>query len=421
MAGFTVGTIAQVLSLSGVVSLRMFLPVFIYFLLLRLAVVFPSHAPALLVEMASRVPAWQISWVFLTVMGVLAALELAAMRNPDIKQFLTEEVDRYAKPAMAILLACSVVNTAQANEIRELLQGTHELHKAGIGGFGLVMAVSACCLTATLCHLRSVILEKIDALDPDNSLRLQSIANYTGEITLVLMIFLLVVLPTAALFLTLCGLFLGIIFKKAVVRFEKKRTHLCPGCAEKNVTTNVSNCAVICPVCGVEQPNVCRVGWFGLTSFRPLGEQSLLNHSARLLGVRRCRWCAEVLKDSMTCHVCGKKQWKDEALLRFYLKQCDIRGMILLIISLATFFFPVAGCTLVLIFFRPLVLRPIAIHLSAASRFWMTFVTLFFKLCAAVILICLALIPGIGLIFILPFFMRYLLARRKFCAAVRKS
>ena len=40
-----IGVISQVLALCGLVSIRMFLPVFLYFLTMRLALVWPDHAP----------------------------------------------------------------------------------------------------------------------------------------------------------------------------------------------------------------------------------------------------------------------------------------------------------------------------------------------------------------------------------------
>ena len=81
--------IVQLFTLCGIVSIRMFLPVFTYFSLLRLALEYPSYAPKTLADMAVRVPEWQISLPFLIIVGSLAILELAAIRNPEIKEFLT--------------------------------------------------------------------------------------------------------------------------------------------------------------------------------------------------------------------------------------------------------------------------------------------------------------------------------------------
>ena len=88
---------------------------------MRLAVEYPRYAPELVAKLASQTPAWQISWPFLAVFGLLACAELAAVRNPDIKQFLVEDLDRYVKPVMAILLALGVINAAQSQEVNHMM------------------------------------------------------------------------------------------------------------------------------------------------------------------------------------------------------------------------------------------------------------------------------------------------------------
>ena len=412
-----IGLIAQVLSLSGIVSIRMFLPVFLYFSLMRLATAFPKFSPEALLLMAEKVPQWQISYPFLGVFGVLAILEILANRDPEIKQFMVDELDRYTKPALSLLLACSVISTGQAEEVRELMQIQH----AGIGTFGVFMGVVACGMTSTMCHLRAAILEKINAIDADDSFKLQTLSNWAGELFLVAVIVLLIFLPMVALALTLCGLIAGTVFGKMKEKMEKNHTHNCPACAQQGVDTLVSNCAFICPVCGVEQPEVFRVGWFGFSSSTLLGKQSRVVHSCRLLAAKRCRWCAEPLKSGSACPHCGRKQWDDEEIVKHYLRQVDIRSWVLWGIAVLTFFLPVAGCVVLLFLFRPLVLRPMTIHLTAASRFSVMFLNIFFKLIATIILLLLSLAPAVGMAFLLPFFIRYALVRSKFKKMIRNS
>lgn len=409
MSVFTVQTIAQIFTLCGVVSVRMFLPVFTYFLLLRLAVAFPTFAPSLLTDMAARVPEWQISLPFLAVTGVLALLELAALRNPDIKEFLTEEVDKFAKPLVAILLACSVMNTTQADEVRKLFEETSQLQQAGIG-LGCFLALLGGAVTASLCHCRSVILEKLHVIDPDNSMRLHTISNAAGEILILLALLLLVVLPMAALILTILQLAVIVIGKKWLHEQEKKSCHPCPHCQGQTFDS-----AMICPACGTEQTDVRRVGRFGLPTQLPLSERLRTKHCAELLTARRCRWCATLLESGKaTCDACGKHQWEDEAFFRYYLRRTDIRAALLLLLSVLSFLLPIVGCTVVMIFFRPYVLRPMMVHLGLAARFGFIFLNVYFKLLAMILLLLLSAIPGVGLVFILPFLMRYLSVRRKF-------
>ena len=46
-----IGLISQVLALCGLVSIRMFLPAFLYFLTMRLSLAFPEYAPEMVRQM----------------------------------------------------------------------------------------------------------------------------------------------------------------------------------------------------------------------------------------------------------------------------------------------------------------------------------------------------------------------------------
>ena len=172
---------------------------------------------------------------------------------------------------------------------------------------------------------------------------------------------------------------------------------------------------MICSACGTEQTDVRRVGRFGLPTQLPLSERLRTRHCAELLTARRCRWCATLLESGKaTCDACGKHQWEDEAFFRYYLRRTDIRAALLLLLSVLSFLLPIVGCTVVMIFFRPYVLRPMMVHLGLAARFGFIFLNVYFKLLAMILLLLLSAIPGVGLVFILPFLMRYLSVRRKF-------
>ena len=414
--GVAVGVISQVLALCGLVSIRMFLPVFLYFLAMRLALVWPDCMPELVRQMAEHTPAWQTSTAFLTVFGVLAALELAAVRNPDIKTFLVEDFDRYAKPVISILLACGVATTAQTLEVKKLVDGT-AMVQASFGGFTIAMMVMAGFVTGFCGRVRLAVLEKIQAIDPEDDLGLQTLSNYLGEIALLAIFLALVFLPLLALALTGIGVLAGLLFQRLWAWYEQRHSHSCSECAAAGKSTAVSDCALICPECGTEQPDVRRVGWFGFSGSRPLDGMSPERHAFRLLAAHRCRWCASPLDRSHVCPRCGRKQWTDE-LLAFYVLQTDLRSGLLLLLALGCFAAPIGGLVLVLVFFRPLAVHPLAVHLSAGGRFLIGLVIMFLKLLILVPLVFLSMIPGVGLLALLPFAGRYLFVRARFCRAV---
>ena len=76
---------------------------------------------------------------------------------------------------------------------------------------------------------------------------------------------------------------------------------------------------------------------------------------------------------------------------------------------------------LVLIFFRPLVVRPLSVHVGAGARFAVALLLMFLKLLLLIPLLFLSMIPGVGLLVLLPFLVRYLYVRKKFLAATQPN
>ena len=424
-----IGVINQVLTLSGLASIRLFLPFFLYFLTMRLTLAYPDCTciPELIRQLAEHTPAWQVSPVFLSILGLLVAAELVAMRNPDVKQFLVEDFDKYAKPFLSMLLIIGVVTPAQEQEVKELINSAEEIRTASFDWFTIAMMLLAGGMTGFCCRIRSAVLENIHAIDPEDDLGLQTLSNYLGEIALLTIFLMLVFLPALALVLTGIGLLTGVCFQRLLEWYERKHSHPCSACAAAGRNTAVSDCALICPECGTEQPDVRRVGWFGFSGSRPLAGMSPERHAFRLLASHRCRWCASPLDRSHTCPRCGREQWTDE-LLTSYVRRTDLRCGLLLLIAMGSFVFPAAGLLLVLILFRPLAVRPLAVHLSAGGRFLTGLVMMYLKLTILVLMVILSMIPGMGLLallallaLLLPFAGRYLYVRAKFFGTLKRT
>ena len=231
-----IAAISQILTMSGIVSIRMFLPVFLYCLIMRLALAFPQYVPDLIIRFAEKTPSWQLSWPFLTVFGILAVAELAAVRNAEIKRFLVHDFDRYAKPIMSILIAIGIVTNVQSMGTQELLNGAAASVQADFFSFATVTTVVAALvswsITEICCRIRAAILEKLDMIAPDNTLYMQSITNGTGELILIGGFLLMIFLPILSLILVLIGFALGILFKQIWKWFEARHTHRCAACRD---------------------------------------------------------------------------------------------------------------------------------------------------------------------------------------------
>ena len=422
-----IGVIAQLLTLCGLVSIRMFLPTFLYFLLMRLALSYPDCAliPELVRQLAGNMPPELVSDIVLWILGILAALELAAMRNPDIKEFLIEnkDLDRYVKLALSLFVSFRVMSATQALEVGKLIGGDAavQIQTASFGGsLGIVLVTAAGgYVTWLCCRIRSAALEIIHTIDPEDDLRLQSLSNYLGEIALLVIFLLLLFLSTllAALVLTAIVMLSGVFFQRLLAQYEQQHSHPCGACAADGKVTSVSDCALICPECGAEQPDVRQVGWFGLSGNAPLTETSPEEHAFRLLAAHRCRWCASPLDRAHVCPRCGRGQWMD-GLPEYYVRQTDMRSRQLLLLALVFFLFPFGGLMLALIFFRPLAVRPLAVHLSAGERFLTGLKIMFLRLLILLPLLILSAIPVVGLLVLLPFIWRYRLVRAKFLQAI---
>ena len=415
MSQVVIGVIGQLLTLSVVTSIRMFLPGFLYFLIIRVAKAFPQYLPDLIVKLAEQTPAWQTSWPFLTVLGILAAVELAAVRDPGIKHFLIEDFDRYAKPVMSALLAFCVVTSARMIGAGEAIDDTAvSAQSASLFGNAIAVAAAAACgaVTAFCCKIRGDILEKIHAIDPENCFYLQTLANCCGELVLAVGMLLIAFLPLAALIVMLGTVVTGILFKLYWVRHEAKHVHQCAACLSRGVKKKVCDCAVLCPECGTLQPRVCKVGWFGLSS-SALETAPPEKHAFDLLSVHRCRWCASPLNRKSECDKCHRPQW-DNRFGEYYVKRIDTRFAILMVAALLSFSYPTIGLLIVLALSGFLTTKPFEIHIRTRSRIFVSFLMLILNLTLTVLGLLLSTIPVFGLLTLAPFIVRYSLVRRAF-------
>src|SRR5918998_4081427 len=95
----------------GVFTGRAFLPAFSTAMLLRFGPEIPWFARTGFLEHVRGVPTWFTRDTTLIVLGVLSALELAAVRFPEAKGVL-DEVHQYLKAGMAALTYMGVVSVS---------------------------------------------------------------------------------------------------------------------------------------------------------------------------------------------------------------------------------------------------------------------------------------------------------------------
>ncbi len=425
-----IASISELLAMCGFISVRMFLPCFLFLSAMRFWPKWEAGCPARVLEMAKQVPAWQTSNTCLIILGVLSVVEIIANRNPDVKRFMVEDFDRYAKPLAAILFALGVFPSA-IFVVRG--SGVPAVRQASLPTVFCALIVGG--VTGFFCRFRSMVLDTLLSLDPENSFGLQTFVNFLEECSVVVFFFLTLIwwalAPVVAGGILLIESYLGRKGKELKGRHERFRSHACPECSASGKETVLSDCALICPVCGAKQPDVRRVSCFGFGGARPLGDLSPEDHGVRLLRVHRCRWCASPLGKDHTCPVCGREQWEDPMPER-YLRCTDRYAKIfvglaggLVLLSLVPGI-PGSFLQIVpLLLLRWLAIQPLYIYMGAGTRILAAFLVLYLKVAIIVPLLLLTLIlsflpggsflaPLVGLAILIPLGGRYFHARKRF-------
>lgn len=413
MALVMIGLIGQVLALAGASSIRAFLPAFIYFAGVRAAIEIPTeYVPGFLYRIAGNTPAWQTSWWFLTLLGTLSVLEMAAMRVPDIKKFMSDDLDKYTKPLFSGLLAAGVVSAADSALFNQVISPVKEA-SFSIGVSGMIV-LGAVAVTALHCKIRSAVLEIVYSIDPDNDLYLQTICNYLGEFSLLGLLLIAFVVPQLALVLAVVNFLLALWFKRMVKQSEELNSHDCPECAGKGATVRVMNSAVICPECASEQPKVCRVSFLGLPTSSPLRGKKLIAHQFDLLMHRRCRWCSSKIDNMFSCKKCGREQW-DKDFFKYFCLRTDLRIFLLLFFAgIFAVIVPLPVLSLILVAWAS---NNMAGLMNVGNKLKARFIFSLLKIFAWLFILLFAMIPGIGLIVLIPYLIRCFYVRNR----VRKS
>ena len=402
--------IVLLLTQCGVTSLRMFLPTFLYLLLLRCHGTLAEWGacPQMLADLAAATPAWMSHDATLLVFGVLALLEYLALHNDDLREFMTGTLDKYAKAVFTFLVTYSFISPEQAAQVKDLAPL--------VSGVPADAGAALLCGGATLClaGVREKILETLRAFDPDNCLGLQGLAARAEEVLCLAAVFLLVLLPLLALFLVAAGYLLAALLRLHLARRERLNSHSCPACAAVGKDARVSNAAEICPECRAPQTPVRQAGWFGIATAEEMPEDGRADHRLRLLRARRCPLCATPAIIDGVCPRCGGKIWEQGWSREEYAAVPARAAVKILIAGVFLTAMPVAGLLLTLVLFNLYALRPLKIYLTwgqkAKGRFLFKFARMVMLLAALV----LAAVPFAGLLVLVPYWLAYSRARRDF-------
>lgn len=335
----SVASAIHLLGMVGVFPSRAFIPAFVVALAMRL-----GQESEQIQSLGLTGPTWFTHDATLIILGVLSALELAATKSPEIREFLNE-FDGYVKAAMTFIVTTGVLSASDVKTVEAIRQ-------AGFGAW--VFAAFLAAGVFFLAGLRNATLRLLSELDEDDDLGIQGLISWVEDLWTVFGVLLLVFYPL--IMLTLAALFflsIYLIGKYFRHREEQSKTP-CPSCSQPVYPT-----ALCCASCKADLKETRGVGLFGRALSAPVADRD--RHQLTLVEYKRCPACAGHLTErtpKQTCAACGHVLMGEKAFAERYLAHVDARLPKVLGVSLAFSFIPVVGAIPAIIYSRLALVAP---------------------------------------------------------------
>lgn len=377
------------LSLIPYFTARTFLPLFMTAMTARFGVQWALLADYAGVQMLSSVPATFTSDLVLLVLGALAAGEVLALKNPELREFLTL-FDSKIK-ALAVFLVAFVMVGGEPLDLVGSVEQSGFLAFLTLGqGFAYAWCVGLGALVWLAAVTRGLIFNTLIELDEDDDLGLQGMLSWLEDAFGFFGVLFALILPTVAVLvvgLTLLGLFLT---RRYLEHLEKAARVPCRSCGEP-----VMPCGVRCGRCGEPSTVVLQVGWFG----RILGQPAfdLEDHRQNLIARKRCPSCGERFAErrvDQRCTTCGTEPFASPAVLEAYLARLRASLPKTLAVLLLLGLVPVLGLIPGVIYYRCSLIASLRCYLPRSSSFLMRWAVRLINL----VLIGLQPIPLFGMV-----------------------
>ncbi len=412
--GSFISAISMLVSLSGIASIRMFTPVFLYMVLIRYGGQVECLAAGV-AKLQAMTPAWMNNDLMFAVFGVLAVLEVAANWNSTLRELLSStKFDECVKVVFSALISFGFLNMEEAKSLQEVQIFMPDVQVAAVLPLALVGAAFCGALTAFLVQLRSFISSFIRIIDPDNDFHLQTMFVGAEESLALFILMLAILVPLLAFIITLIVIAAGKVVQLTLKKLEESTNHLCPACGK-----SISSLAEKCPECGAAQQDVYAVGLLGLPGKELIDQndaEQLHIHRRKLLLMHRCPHCATRLHYS-SCEKCHAELWKNgEA--KEIIGILDRRVSVIALVGLLINGIPIIGFPCFLISFNLLAMSPLRAFLNplpgCMGKLLFTFLKVLFML---IVVLVSSIIPFAGLLMYVPYGIYYLHNRKAFLKA----
>lgn len=377
-----------ILGLCGITCIRMFLPYFILALSIRFQDHFSFFGQTVIWKRCvESCPSWLTSDWCLLVLGFLAALEIWANFEPEIKEFLVEDFEPIYKPILNAIVALGILNHSDVDAIQKIVSPV-----AMASFFSGFWAFFYAGCSYGILQLKRIIFEFLLTIDSEDDLCIQTFINCLETMGVMVLLFIFLVWPVAlTILLVICWVGLMVIAKY----IEKRAKTSCPQCA------SIIHCsAVNCPKCGFDLPHFSPLNILGL----PKNKQKILRneikkHQQSLRQNHRCVYCATLIKKNepmALCEECGHRIWHSREEAQEYLNQINQKALKILCIAIALTMIPMLGVVFAIILMRISLISPLQIYDSYWGRFGSRFLFRILKIFAIFVTLLLGILPFLG-------------------------
>jgi hypothetical protein len=347
------------IALCGFFPSRAFLPTFLTALLLRFGNDLPWVRTLPILAQTPDAPTWFTHGIALTVLGLLALLEVVATKDDDAEELL-ELIGRYLKPGVAVLCFLGVLSARDGRLVESIATPAQQaglLDGAWIVGAGLLVHY----LAALRANLRLV----LRAADEEDVLGVRWALSWTEDVWTVFGLLLVFLYPLAML--ALLALVFAVLHgvRWLLEKREEQRLTPCAGCGKA-----IHPCALACPGCGLANAQPHDLGFFGQSLCRPAPDREVLPF--RLVEKRRCARCATRLPlrhPRQNCLACGHDAFASDAFRTGYVSTLDARLWPTLGLGFLFSLVPVAGLVPGILLVRQRLTSPFGRYLPTGRRF----------------------------------------------------
>ena len=396
------------LALCGIVSIRNFMPAFIFALGKRLSLEW-AECPESLRALFERAPDWLSSDFTLVVLAALAIWELLANWNDSARELLDEtKWDVYIKPIVAFLASYALftpnqsavwvfvansgtletlpsLSSSEMEVAQEAIASTNAVMQAnasmaaphsGLAGFpAIVLSFLAAAITYVLSIIRGKTSAFLRGIDPDNSLKLHTLAAFVEETTWVALALCAIAFPLLVAFIFALSLLLEEMFRHCASRIVEWLVH---------------------PPRNLSDPAVA------------------LAYRKRLIRFHRCPSCRMPLEKDHVCKECQKEPWTDSFSRQDYVHVLDVRCAIIMGFAAVLSILPVVGYLFGSTALSLAVIAPLRQYSRRENKLLASCLFRIFKILTILFALALSTIPLTGVFLLIPKLLYFFMMRKGF-------